>query len=355
MTIVFTMTHTLKKTFRHTFLIKALVLLLPFASVFSDLRYAFDENTFWKGFDSQTTLFNLLIKKHLPQAKLVGLTEHPDVIICGVFKENADQKIPLVYQKKYGKNVRTVCWSQEARGTMKNNGLYDHYFSFVREFSKENTFLPNWLYRVIQHSTLGDNAYLNAVLKLNRMPDGKRSKFCVFMHRHGSLFRDTFFTALSNTYSKVDSVGRHLNNVSFKAEPGVDKKISVLKKYRFALSMENRSMPNYCTEKLLDAFASGCLPIYHGDPDVYKDFSKGTFINVNDYTSIKDVFQLIKQLDRDQGKYRSYFKGYITSKFIRDLVSEKRDTFEKRIVSMTMGVEFPGINTNINYLGNNIE
>ena len=45
-------------------------------------------------------------------------------------------------------------------------------------------------------------------------------------------------------------------------------KIAVSSRYRYALVMENQRQPGYITEKLLDAFAAGAVPIYWGAPDV---------------------------------------------------------------------------------------
>lgn len=45
-------------------------------------------------------------------------------------------------------------------------------------------------------------------------------------------------------------------------------KIAVASRYRYALVMESQRQPGYVTEKLLDAFAAGAVPIYWGAPDV---------------------------------------------------------------------------------------
>jgi hypothetical protein len=47
-------------------------------------------------------------------------------------------------------------------------------------------------------------------------------------------------------------------------------KIAVARRYRYALVMENQRQPGYVTEKLLDAVAAGCIPIYWGAPDAGK-------------------------------------------------------------------------------------
>ena len=48
-------------------------------------------------------------------------------------------------------------------------------------------------------------------------------------------------------------------------------------------AFENTYAPGYTTEKIMDAFASGCVPIYYGDPLVVQDFNPDSFINAHDF------------------------------------------------------------------------
>lgn len=48
--------------------------------------------------------------------------------------------------------------------------------------------------------------------------------------------------------------------------------------YKFALVMENTKTPGYITEKILNAFIGGCVPVYCGTEDVFKIFNKDAFI-----------------------------------------------------------------------------
>ena len=43
-----------------------------------------------------------------------------------------------------------------------------------------------------------------------------------------------------------------------------------LQPYRFALVMENADAPWYVTEKILNAFAAGAIPVYYGTEDVFR-------------------------------------------------------------------------------------
>lgn len=47
-------------------------------------------------------------------------------------------------------------------------------------------------------------------------------------------------------------------------------KVNVIRNYRHAICYENGSYPGYITEKIIDCFRAGVIPIYKGAPDVDK-------------------------------------------------------------------------------------
>lgn len=57
-------------------------------------------------------------------------------------------------------------------------------------------------------------------------------------------------------------------------------------RFRFALVMENKKASGYITEKILNAFLAGCIPIYYGTEEVFDLFNKDAFIywNISDST-----------------------------------------------------------------------
>lgn len=105
-----------------------------------------------------------------------------------------------------------------------------------------------------------------------------------------------------STYKRVDSGGKWENNVG----GAVSDKFSFDVKHKFSIVCENSSSPGYTTEKLIEAFAAQCIPIYWGDPEVGKVFNKKAFINVLDFSSIKDVVELVKKIDEDDELFFSY-------------------------------------------------
>lgn len=59
----------------------------------------------------------------------------------------------------------------------------------------------------------------------------------------------------------------------------------ILKNYSYNLCPENTLFPGYYTEKVLEAFVSGCLPLSWADNNINHDFNTDAFINLLDYSS----------------------------------------------------------------------
>ena len=72
--------------------------------------------------------------------------------------------------------------------------------------------------------------------------------------------------------------------------------------FKFALVMENSNNTGYVTEKLLNAFLGGSLPIYYGPEDVFKIFNKDAFIYF-DVTKPSNALEHVRFLHRDRVAY----------------------------------------------------
>lgn len=130
----------------------------------------------------------------------------------------------------------------------------------------------------------------------------EKDSFCSFVvsNGDGNPIRRQLFEELSK-YKQVDSGGRWLNNVG---GPVADK-LEFESRHKFAIACENSSHPGYTTEKLIEAFAAGCVPIYWGDPEVAKVFNPRSFINVHDFSSLDELVEKVKSIDNDPAAYRS--------------------------------------------------
>jgi len=76
--------------------------------------------------------------------------------------------------------------------------------------------------------------------------------------------------------------------------------IDTYKDYKFVIAMENKIVDGYITEKILNAFASGAIPIFWGSNKVKEFFNEKAFINVNDFKSFEGCVDYCINLSDEQ-------------------------------------------------------
>ncbi len=57
----------------------------------------------------------------------------------------------------------------------------------------------------------------------------------------------------------------------------------------FNICIENASYPGYFSEKVLDCFCAGTIPIYYGDPEIGKYFDERGIIKLTDDFDINSL------------------------------------------------------------------
>ncbi|MDD4850793.1 MAG: glycosyltransferase family 10 [Gemmiger sp.] len=126
-----------------------------------------------------------------------------------------------------------------------------------------------------------------------------RKKFCNFVVSNDfSAVRNEFFAALS-AHRQVDSGGQYANNLG---GPVADK-LAFQRQYKFSIAYENSRDPGYCTEKIVDAFAAGTVPIYWGDPEIKGEFNPAAFICADDYPDTPALLAALDALDADDAAF----------------------------------------------------
>jgi hypothetical protein len=88
-----------------------------------------------------------------------------------------------------------------------------------------------------------------------------------------------------NNIDKIDVFGRGINEIPNK-EVG-------LKDYMFSFAVENDTYDTYFTEKILDCFATGTIPIYMGTKKVVEYFNPDGIIF---FDGMFDISQLTEEL-----------------------------------------------------------
>ncbi len=126
----------------------------------------------------------------------------------------------------------------------------------------------------------------------------------------------------------------------------VDRKIHVMKKYRFAICYENtKNEMGLITEKIFDCFAAGCVPVYLGACNVEEYIPKTCFIDFRNFKNYDELYSFM--MDMTEHKYNLYMeevliflksKGYenFTSKSYVEIVARaiKSSSPEKQVKSL---------------------
>lgn len=127
--------------------------------------------------------------------------------------------------------------------------------------------------------------------------------FCSFLYSNANAnpMRDKLFHALDE-YRRVDSLGRHLNNVGVPGTgfAGHRSECKVLKSdYKFGISAENTDFKGGTTEKIFTTLAAHSVPVYWGNPSIADDVNPDCFINAADYPDLTSLVERVKEVDHD--------------------------------------------------------
>jgi hypothetical protein len=205
---------------------------------------------------SSTYYKNMLLKdmtKLLENQYFFNFTsDNPDYLIYDVF--NCEQ-LELKYQ-----NAIKIAFYTENIIPDFNYADYSigfHNINYLDRYFKKTTLI--WVFQ---------RRYLNVKIKFfeeirkKAYRAKKRRKFCAAVisnFKRSNGFRIKFINEL-NKYKKVDMGGKYKNNVG----GNIKNKTLFLSSYKFSIAMENTEGQGYISEKIIDSFLAGTIPIYYG-------------------------------------------------------------------------------------------
>jgi alpha(1,3/1,4) fucosyltransferase len=313
------------------------------------LRIGFSD--MWDSFNPEYNFFTLLLEeaaKHSTPSLIIqgldiqGNSASPDLLIFGPFGETwkSFPDVPKVHFT--GEN------SPPVQGT---NVFLNLGFPHMDMVDDSYLRLPLWILEIDWFGADPQRIRNPKPISIDRctkvFPEEleRKKKFCAFVVSNPSNpLRNAAFHWLSS-YKDVDSAGALFNTVGpvLAAGPGGGggelKKHEFLKDYKFALTFENSSAPGYCTEKLLHAKASGCIPIYWGDPKVNRDFDTKSFLHVQDVTSPNDLIDAVRKIDEDEELYKKMFMTPALDEFKVDWVRRTLSELARRMLTRVLGSE----------------
>ena len=212
----------------------------------------------------------------------IELCDKPDYLLCSCFSGEF-LKYDCIKIVVLGENITP------------DFNLYDYAvgFDFI-DYGDRYIRIPNYVYyrdafqKAAQKHLVPDENFLN------------KKKFCNFIYSNDNSdkIRNEFFLELSK-YKKVDSGGKIYNNIGKR----VGNKYEFQKDYKFSIAFENSRKEGYVTEKIVQAWQAGTIPIYWGNERVEEEFNPKAFINVFGFESIKSCIDYVKKVDSNNDLY----------------------------------------------------
>jgi hypothetical protein len=184
-------------------------------------------------------------------------------------------------------------------------GNWDAYLSFDLKFPKENNFyLPLWFLTSTDYVMQLKKSYWGSPfpslekLSTQRTPLKPKKKFaCAFFGKNYRLRLHALDKL--RKIGKVDVFGAGARNP-------IDNPYEKAREYKFVLCFENDLYPGYVTEKPVEAYLSGTIPLYYG-LDSAKLLNAKAMLNLNDFQSQDQWLERISELNGNTELYNEVY------------------------------------------------
>lgn len=267
------------------------------------MKIAFTD--FWDGFDPKRNFFTGLFSS-ITQIEVVDPSDC-DVLVFSCFGINNRSFMNKKRIFYTGENLRPNYDQHYIYHRGFNVGKCDYSFTFDFSDDPRNVRIPLWLLQIdwFNEKDYGNPQFVMPYDQLdnNHLINREKSKFCSFVFNSTAPHRYEMIEELSK-YKKVDCFGKPHQNWFY----GEGNKLVTISEYKFNICFENSLHPGYYTEKPIHAKYAGCVPVYWSDDEMSRDFNADAFLNLKDFSGIKELCERIIELDNDSMQYESLRK-----------------------------------------------
>jgi hypothetical protein len=104
----------------------------------------------------------------------------------------------------------------------------------------------------------------------------------------------------------------------------VDEKLSVLRKYKFAICYENaKDIEGYITEKIFDCFFAGTIPIYWGPKNILNFIPENCLIDRTKFKNNEELYNNLLKISEDEiMAYQQNILSYLESEKVKSFSNE---------------------------------
>ncbi len=224
--------------------------------------------------------------------------------------------------------------------------------------SKKNTgpndiYIPYWVMMIQEHKKNIGDLMEPACPNKTSIDKWMQRKLIVFCYSNanttryrGSADRAKFFQILSQKLSsRAHNLGKQLANVKdiiHDNPPRPDSRYwlndNMYKNYKFVVAFENSAIEGYVTEKIVNPFYGGSIPVYLGARDINEHFNPESFINVNNYPTFEACIDDIISLSTDIPRLKKMLEAIplISHKYL-GLLKMKGSDIRKQFSTTALG------------------
>ncbi len=269
---------------------------------------------FWSGFSLEAGLLKLLLESAFDTFVVTNHESEADIVLTSVYMKR--QRWYRPFRKAwptYPEKTIALIWENQRPD-------YRRYrFSFSSDFNSyggRNCRLPVWYAHIrwpglipegLRRDPKASHGFeppvdLESLLRPRPAPSAAdRELFCCLVARNPEPHRLLCAERLSDI-GRVDRFG------AIAGKPVRRSKNEILAPYRFNLCFENSIFPGYYTEKPLQAWVAGCIPLYFADSWCRLDFNPRALINRNDFSTIDDFVNHVASVNKSREAINDLFK-----------------------------------------------
>lgn len=227
---------------------------------------------------------------------------NPDLLIYGVYGQN---------YKNY-KCKKLLFSGENLRATKQHIPNYNDSTVTLSHYEEEpkEIYMPLWVlhtnwFNKAQPRPLPSNPTYSITLDKisnNRERFITKRKFCCFINNNEIEDRLLLYDLLSKK-NQIDSYGSLRNNVGYSLRGSQQDKVNLLLNYKFNIAFENSYHTGYVTEKIIEPFEVGCIPLYNGGERVTEFFNSKCFLFYRDFKTLEEYVDRIIEITSNKELY----------------------------------------------------
>ena len=254
---------------------------------------------FWTGFEFKGSFLENLINISCEgNFEIIKNGENADIVISSVFGNvrHAKEKTIFLIWENRRPDFRICKYALSMD---------------IDDYYGKNFYLPNWYNRIkwpgFRYKLLSDNNNPHSqedLITLNSLTAKRnvealkyKSKFCGIVAGNPEILRMNITLFISNFYKEIDGFGYAFNKFERRS------KRDILKKYKFCLCPENSIYPGYLTEKLLEAWDAGAVPLWSGSNANVSNINQNAFVNYQNFNKMNEFIKKVISLDQNLDEY----------------------------------------------------